>query len=107
MFCLWFFLKHIINKDYHVVFKDNFYNFIRHSIDFEQKILLKNKHGKYLEYTCKTDEEINVDTNINSKTIFFFQSKLKTHKKVKADNFYYHETAAMTLTGSWYVDFEK
>ena len=100
---LHFFLEHIIHKDYRVVFKDNFYNFVRHNIDFKQKILLKNKDSKYLEYTCKTNNDVVVDSNNNSKTIFFFKGKLKT----KTDNFYYHETAAMTSTGSWYVDFEK
>ncbi|WP_299120640.1 ATP-binding protein [uncultured Winogradskyella sp.] len=102
-----FFLDHIIHEDYRAPFKDNFYNLVRHDVDFKQNILLKNKEGKYLEYICKTNDEIAVDTNINSKTIFFFKTKLKTHKKVRVDNFYYQETATMTSTGSWYVDFEK
>ncbi|WP_298893150.1 PAS domain-containing sensor histidine kinase [uncultured Psychroserpens sp.] len=102
-----FFLNNIIHEDYRAHFKDNFYNLVRHDVDFKQNVLLLSKEGKYLEYVCKTNDDINIDSKENSKTIFFFKSKLNTHEKVRGGTFYYHETAMMTSTGSWYIDFEK
>jgi len=102
-----FFLDRIIHRDYKSSFKNNFYNLVRHDIDFKQNILVLSKEGKYLEYICKTNEEINIDAKKDSKVIFFFKSKLNTHEKVRGGNFYYQETAVMTSTGSWYIDFEK
>jgi len=103
-----FFLDNIINKEYRESFKSNFYNLVRHDVDFKQNISLQNKDGESLEYICKTNEELDVPSNDkNSKIIFFFKSKLKTHEKLRDDSFYYIETAAMTSTGSWYIDFEN
>jgi len=103
-----FFLDNIIEKEYRDSFKNNFYNLVRYNIGFKQSILLKNTKGEALEYICKTHEELNVPLkNKSSKVIFFFQSKLKRHEKLRDNNFYYMETAAMTSTGSWYIDFEK
>jgi signal transduction histidine kinase len=103
-----FFLDHIIQKEYRASFKDNFYNLVRHDVNFKQNIFLQNKKGEFLEYICKTNEELEVSSDSkNAKTIFFFKSKLKTHEKLRADNFYYLETAVMTSTGSWHIDFEN
>ena len=102
-----FFLNHIIHPDYQSAFKDNFYNLVRHDVDFKQSLFLLQKNGEYSEYICKTNEDIIIEARKTSKTIFFFKTKLKTHDKVRSGNFYYQETAIMTSTGSWYIDFEK
>ncbi|MBC2843548.1 PAS domain-containing sensor histidine kinase [Winogradskyella flava] len=103
-----YFLDSIIHENYREAFKDNFYNLVRNDVDFRQKLLLKNRSGGYSEFICKTNDELKISLNKEStKTIFFFKSKLKTHKKVRDNNFYYLETATMTSTGSWYIDFEK
>lgn len=102
-----YFLNHIVHEDYKSSFKDNFYNLVRHDVDFKQNVFLLHKNGEYLEYVCKTNEDLIINCKDNSKTIFFFKSKLRTHEKVRGDKFYYQETAVMTSTGSWYIDFEK
>lgn len=102
-----FFLNQILHDDYKSSFKDNFYNLVRHHVDFKQTVFLRHKNGDFLEYVCKTNEDIIINSRDNSKSIFFFKSKLKTHEKVRGDYFYYQETAVMTSTGSWYIDFEK
>ncbi len=102
-----FFLDHIIHKDDRNLFKDNFYSLVRHDSHFKQTISLLCKDGEYREYVCKTNEELPVNIQVDSKVVFFFEVKLKTHEKVKDDQFYFYETAAMTSTGSWYVDFKN
>ena len=101
-----YFLEHIIHENNKATFRDNFYNLVRHDENFRQNIQLLNKNGTYNEFVCKTIDETEVDIQENSKVVFFFQSKLNTHIKVK-NEFYYKETATMTSTGSWYIDFEN
>lgn len=103
-----FFLNEIIHPDYKASFKDNFFNVVRHNVAFRQNLMVKSKKGKYLEYVCMTDEVLDKQHGKpNSNNIYFFKSKLNTHEKVRDSNFYYLETADMTNTGSWYIDFEK
>ena len=103
-----YFLSTLIHKDYREAFKDNFYNLVRNDVDFRQKLLIKNNEGGYSEFICKTNDELKISLKKEDAiTIFFFKSKVDIHEKVRDNNFYYLETAAMTSTGSWYVDFEK
>ncbi|MEM5563613.1 PAS domain-containing sensor histidine kinase [Psychroserpens sp. AS72] len=101
-----FFLNHIIHKKNKFLFKDHFYNLVRHNVHFKQNILLLNSKGEYDEFVCKTKEELDVNLKKGSQAIYFFKAKLKTHDKVKND-YYFQETAAITSTGSWYIDFEN
>nr|WP_321221719.1 ATP-binding protein [uncultured Psychroserpens sp.] len=101
-----FFLSKIIHKNHASTFRDNFYNLVRHDVHFKQNILLLNSKGDYEEFICKTNEELTLSLKPNAKAIYFFKAKIKTHPKVK-DDYYYLETASMTSTGSWYIDFEN
>jgi len=100
-----YFLDHIIHPDDRDSFKNNFYNLVGNNDHFKQNISILHKNGQYKEYVCKTNEELPVNIQIDSKVIFFFEIKFETHKKIDDEQFYFQETAAMTSTGSWYVDF--
>ncbi len=101
-----YFLNHLIHPDDRNTFRDNFYSLVGSDIDFKQIIQVLKKDGKYYDFICKTNADFPINIGTNSKVIFFFASKITT-EKLKGDNFYYRETAEMTSTGSWYVDFLK
>jgi len=100
-----YFTDHLIHKDSRKLFIDNFYGLVRNDIDFKQIVSVKCKDGSYKEFVCKSNEELPVNVHEGSKVIFFFERNFKTLDIVKDDNFYYRESAEMTSTGSWYVDF--
>ncbi len=102
-----YFLNHIIHKEDHDLFRNNFFSFIKNGTDFRQSMLLKSRKGKYKEFVCTTNFNFSLKLNENSRFIFFNKRKFKTNKKVSKNKFYYKETAEMTKTGSWYVDFTK
>lgn len=102
-----FFLDKLVHKDDCKQFRSNFYCFQNIETDFRQSIFIKSKKGKYKEFVCTTNHNFSFNLNKGSKFIFFNKRKLKTNKKVKKNKFYYKETAEMTQTGSWYVDFIK
>lgn len=98
-----YFLDSILHKDSKIEFNKNYSRLIKHNIPFEQKVSLLHQKGGYIEFKCIA----NVDSTQQTKQIVFKKKRLKLHKKVKDNNFYYLETATMTSTGSWYIDFEK
>lgn len=101
-----FFLS-IIHKHDCKLFKNNFYAFQKNGTDFRQSMLVKGKKGKYKEFVCTTKSGVFDNVNDESKFIFFHKRKFKTNKELKKNKFYYKETAEMTQTGSWYIDFLK
>ena len=102
-----YFLNNLIHKNDRNLFRDNFYNLVRHELDFKQIVNILCKEGNYKEFICKTNDELPVNVHGNSNVIFFYERKYRTSEKVRKDNFYYQESAEMTSTGSWYVDFKK
>ncbi|WP_237701003.1 hypothetical protein [Lacinutrix sp. 5H-3-7-4] len=102
-----FFLNNLIHPDQRDDFRDNFFNLVRHYLDFKQLIAIKCKNGIYKEFVCLTNDNLQVNSNVNSKVIIFNEKKFKTNDKLIKDTFYYRESAEMTSTGSWYVDFKK
>jgi len=102
-----YFLEHLIHKEDLEVFRDNFLNYRINNIDFKQHIRILNKDEKYQLFRCATNEELPVNIKSGKNLLFFFEIKLEPDQAFKKDNFYYKETAEMTATGSWYVDFSK
>jgi len=102
-----FFLSQLLHKEDVDDFRDNFLNYKNNNINFKQHIKILNKQGNYQLFRCATNDELPVNIKSESSFIFFFEIKLELDKTIKKDNFYYKETAEMTSTGSWYVDFEK
>lgn len=102
-----YFLDHLLHKEDVDVFRDNFLNYRRNSINFKQHIKILTKEGNYKLFRCATNDELPVDIKADINLIFFFEIKLEPEQNISKDNFYYKETAQMTETGSWYVDFEK
>ncbi|MBQ4819836.1 PAS domain-containing sensor histidine kinase [Aquimarina sp. MMG016] len=102
-----YFLNNLIHKDDLEVFRDNFLNYQRNSIDFKQHIKILNKQGEYQLFRCSTNDELPVNIKSEINFIFFFEIILEPSQTITRDNFYYKETAQMTSTGSWYVDFIK
>ncbi|GAA4109070.1 hypothetical protein GCM10022393_05450 [Aquimarina addita] len=102
-----YFLEHLIHKDDKDVFRDNFLNYRKNSVNFKQHIKIRTNQDVYQLFRCATNDTLPVDIKSETKYVFFFEIKLEPDKTLKKDNFYYKETAQMTATGSWYVDFNK
>lgn len=102
-----YFLKNIIHPDDRKIFRDHFFGLMEHNTEFKQKLLLKNKTGKYKEFNCEGNIESSLSSKPNSKIIFFTKKKHKNVKIFKNKHLFYRETAEMTSTGSWFVDFVK
>ncbi|TYA70173.1 PAS domain-containing sensor histidine kinase [Seonamhaeicola marinus] len=102
-----FFLENLIHREDSKQFKNNFFGLLKNGTDFRQSMLIKSEKGKYKEFVCTTNHNFSFKENKTSKFIFFNKRKFKTNKKVKNAKFYYKETAEMTKTGSWYIDFLK
>ncbi|MDH7446249.1 PAS domain-containing protein [Aquimarina sp. 2201CG14-23] len=102
-----FFLNRLLHKEDVEVFRDNFLNYRNNNLNFKQHIKILNKQGNYQLFRCATNDELPVNIKSGVNFIFFFEIRLELDKALKKDNFYYKETAQMTATGSWYVDFNK
>ena len=102
-----YFLSHLIHKEDIDLFRDNFLNYRKNSIDFKQHIKIITKDGSYKLFRCATNEELPVNIKSEVLLIFFIEIKLEPEQDISKDNFYYKETAQMTATGSWYVDFHN
>ncbi|MEW7289667.1 PAS domain-containing protein [Aquimarina sp. 2304DJ70-9] len=102
-----YFLGHLLHKEDVDVFRDNFLNYRKNSINFKQHIRILSKQGEYKLFRCATNDELPVNIKSEVNLIFFFEIKLEPEQNITKDNFYYKETAQMTATGSWYVDFHK
>ncbi|MDY8135108.1 sensor histidine kinase [Aquimarina sp. 2201CG5-10] len=102
-----YFLDHLIHKEDIDVFRDNFYNYRNNKVNFKQHIKILNSQGNYQLFRCATNDELPVNIKSEINIIFFFEIKLEPDQTIQKDNFYYKETAQMTATGSWYVDFKK
>ncbi|SEK82067.1 PAS fold-containing protein [Aquimarina amphilecti] len=102
-----YFLEHLIHKEDVDVFRDNFLNYRINTVNFKQHIKILNAQGNYQLFRCVTNDALPVNIKAETSFVFFFEIKLESDKTIKKDNFYYKETAQMTSTGSWYVDFHK
>lgn len=102
-----YFLKHLIHPEDSETFKDHFLHYKQDKVNFKQHIKVKNKEGTYRLFRCTTNDQLPVNFVSEDYFVFFFEIKLEPYKKIVKDNFYYRETAQMTSTGSWYVDFLK
>ncbi len=102
-----YFLEHLLHKEDVEIFRDNFFSYRSNSINFKQHIKVRTKQGDYKLFRCATNDELPVNIKSERNIIFFFEIKLEPEQAISKDNFYYKETAQMTATGSWYVDFAK
>ncbi|UZO81791.1 PAS domain-containing sensor histidine kinase [Aquimarina sp. ERC-38] len=100
------FLQKLIHPEEVATFRDNFLNYKQHQEDFKQYVTILNKEGNYQSFRCLTNEELPVDIKSEKPFLFFFEIQGE-QPTLRKDNFYYRETAQMTATGSWYVDFKK
>ena len=101
-----YFLEKLIHPDDKSLFWDNFISYQKKQIDFKQYVKILNRDGSYQTYRCITNNELPVAIKSDEYFIFFFEIQAE-QEPLKKDNFYYRESAQMTATGSWYVDFEK
>jgi len=101
------FLTQLIHKDDVELFRDNFLNYKNSAVGFRQHIKILSKNNDYKLFRCTTVDHLPVDLKSTEKLLFFFELTLQPDNDIKKDNFYYKETAQMTATGSWYVDFIK
>ena len=82
-------------------------NYRNNAVNFKQHIKIKHKEGNYIIFRCATNDEIPVNIKSDTLLLFFFEVKLQPDQNIVKDNFYYRETAEMTSTGSWFVDFRN
>ncbi|MFL1894510.1 ATP-binding protein [Aquimarina sp. 2-A2] len=102
-----YFIEQLLHKEDASLFAKNFEAYRSHNQNFKQHIRILNKEGAYQLFRCATNDELPVNIQSLVQLIFFFEVKLEPEKTFKKDIFYYRETAEMTSTGSWYVDFNK
>ncbi len=102
-----YFLNHLLHKDDIEVFRDNFLNYRRNSVNFKQHIKVLTKDTSYKLFRCVTNDQLPVNIKSGTNLIFFIEIRLEPEEDISKDNFYYKETAQMTSTGSWYVDFQE
>ncbi|WP_025666210.1 sensor histidine kinase [Aquimarina megaterium] len=102
-----YFLEHLIHQEDVELFRDNFFSYRRNAVSFKQHIKILDKKGSYKLYRCATNDELPVNIKSKISLVFFIEIKLEPEQDITKDNFYYKETAQMTATGSWYVDFQE
>ncbi len=102
-----FFFEKLLHQEDVETFRDNFLNYRRNAINFKQHVKIMTKEGDYKLFRCATNDELPVNIKSEINLVFFFEIKLEPEQDIAKDNFYYKETAQMTATGSWYVDFLK
>lgn len=99
------FLKHVIIEEDAEFFEKNYHNYKYSELSFRQKIKLKNAEGSYIKFVAYTVEESLVNIKSDTKLIFF--QPLSSEDFSNDVEFHYHETAMMSRTGSWFIDFKK
>ncbi len=104
-FTLNWFLTHLIAEEDVVFFQQNYENYKFSDLSFRQKIQLKNAEGKLKGFVAYTVEEAMVNMKSDTKLIFFQPLSLQEH--TDDIEFHYLETALMSHTGSWFIDFKK
>ncbi|WP_103069164.1 ATP-binding protein [Aquimarina sediminis] len=102
-----YFLEHLLHQEDVELFRDNFFNYRCNTVHFRQHIKILTKKGEYKLFRCATNNELPVNIKSEISFIFFIEVKLDPEQNITKDNFYYKETAQMTATGSWYVDFAE
>ena len=85
-------------------FNKNYNNYKISGLNFRQKIRLKNSTESYIEFICYTAEEAPINIKSDTKLIFF--QKINEYSE-DSNPFHYQETATMSATGSWFVDFKN
>ena len=101
------FLNKLLHPEDVELFRDNFLNYRNSAANFKQHIKIKHKKGNYIIFRCATNDELPVNIQSDTRLLFFFEVRLQPEQNIIKDNFYYRETAEMTSTGSWFVDFRN
>jgi len=86
------------------LFNKNYHNYKISNLNFRQKIRLKNNLESYINFICYTAEEAPINIKSDTKLIFF--QKINEYSE-DSNPFHYQETATMSSTGSWFVDFKN
>ncbi|WP_010522768.1 PAS domain-containing sensor histidine kinase [Aquimarina agarivorans] len=99
-----FFKNEIIHPEDYDFFDKNYNNYRINNLNFRQKIRLKDSFDTYQEFICYTADEAPVNIKSDTKLLFF--QKI-TEFNESSNPFHYQETAVMSSTGSWFVDFKN
>ncbi len=102
-----YFLEQLIHEDDKTLFRNNFLTYQRKYINFEQHIKILNSNGVYQSFRCNTNDKLPISIQSSARLIFFVSLAVEPGRTLNKSYFYYQETAEMTETGSWYVDFKK
>ncbi len=102
-----YFLETLIHEADKKLFRNNFLMYQRKDINFEQHIRILNSIGDYQSFRCNTNDQLPINIQSSTKLLFFMSLAVEPERTLVKSYFYYQETAEMTETGSWYVDFKK
>lgn len=102
-----YFIDKLLDASQGDLFRAHFYKLVRNDLDFKQIVSIRCKDGNFKDFVCKTNDKLPLNVHGDSKVIFFYEKKQVAPDRTRDDYFYYRETAEMTSTGSWYVDFLK
>jgi len=99
-----FFTKNILHHEDLDLFHKNYHNYKISGLSFRQKVRLRNSTDSHIDFICYTAEEAPIDIKSDTKLIFF--QKINEYSE-NSKPFHYQETAIMSSTGSWFVDFKN
>jgi len=94
------------NDQYALIEKTN--NFFEKNIPFEIEIRIKKNSRDYYWLVCKSSNELSNLIDFDEKLLLFFDiNESKKHKiRYEENRFFYQESAEMTRSGGWFIDFE-
>lgn len=98
------FTTNILHPEDLELFSKNYNNYKISGLNFRQKIRLRNSTDTYVDFICYTAEEAPINIKSDTKLIFF--QKINEYSE-DSNPFHYQETANMSSTGSWFVDFKN
>ncbi|NER14450.1 PAS domain-containing protein [Leptobacterium flavescens] len=83
-------------------------NYMEYQSPFEMEIRVRKKNGNYYWLQCKSADKINDTLCPKEHLIVFVDINAQKKYKMRYDEnkFFYQESAEMTRTGGWFIDFE-
>ncbi len=102
------FISEYVHENDQYVLIENLENYIENKTAFKTDIRVRKKNKDYYWLTCKSLIEINDTITPKEHLIVFVDiNKEKKYKiRYEENKFFYQESAEMTRTGGWFIDFE-
>ncbi|WP_340066271.1 PAS domain-containing sensor histidine kinase [Ascidiimonas aurantiaca] len=101
------FAKNFVHENDVQIILENFRDYIKYDLPFQLEIRVKTFNNQYHWLLCKTDTSTEQLINSDSFFIVFqdINDKKKYQIRYEENKFFYQESAEMTRTGGWFIDF--